>query len=146
MSKHIPGPWISDGDDGGPYWSVWTDTLIASRVATLTTDGDPAVIQATARLIAAAPDMLKERDEAKANISALDEHWLRKFADETAARDKAERERDEARAEIKEAAELLILVYEAAKKKCVVDTAVVDIGIGCWLERNAPEVLPEAKP
>jgi hypothetical protein len=37
----------------------------------------------------------RERDEAKANISALDEHWLRKFADETAARDKAERERDE---------------------------------------------------
>lgn len=29
------------------------------------------------------------------DISALDEHWLRKFADETAARDKAERERDE---------------------------------------------------
>jgi hypothetical protein len=37
----------------------------------------------------------RERDEAKANISALDEHWLRKFADETAARDKAERERGE---------------------------------------------------
>ena len=61
MSAHTPGPWTIEeyGDDDAPSLVIHKDT--ESRVcfmATAGSHGDPARIEADARLIAAAPDML----------------------------------------------------------------------------------------
>lgn len=61
MSEHTPGPWTIEeyGDDDAPALVIHKDS--ESRVCFMATPGshgDPARIEADARLIAAAPDML----------------------------------------------------------------------------------------
>ena len=63
MSEHTPGPWTVEeyGDDDAPALVIHKDT--ESRVCFMATPGshgDPATIEADARLIAAAPDLLKQ--------------------------------------------------------------------------------------
>lgn len=62
MTEHTPGPWsiVEYGDDECPTLVIHKDT--ESRVCFMATpgsNGDPAVIEADARLIAAAPDLLE---------------------------------------------------------------------------------------
>lgn len=62
MINYTAGPWVASRGDGGPYWSVWNSEALYYRVATVPISGrlcDPAIIEANAKLIAAAPDMLK---------------------------------------------------------------------------------------
>lgn len=61
-NKHTPGPWTIEnyGDDDCPTLVIHKDT--ESRVCFMATPGshgDPAVIEADARLICAAPDLLE---------------------------------------------------------------------------------------
>ena len=61
MTKHTPGPWTIQeyGDEDTPALVIHKDT--ESRVCFMATPGshgDPAKIEADARLIATAPDML----------------------------------------------------------------------------------------
>jgi hypothetical protein len=61
--KHTPGPWTIEeyGDDDCPALVIHKDT--ETRVCFMAapgSHGDPARIEADARLIAAAPDMLTE--------------------------------------------------------------------------------------
>jgi len=67
MSDYTPGPWTVEdyGDDETPVLVVHKDT--ESRVCFMATpgsNGDPAIIAADARLIAAAPDLLDAIDQA----------------------------------------------------------------------------------
>ena len=60
-AKHTPGPWSVEeyGDDDAPALVIHKDS--ESRICFMATPGshgDPARIEANARLIAAAPDML----------------------------------------------------------------------------------------
>lgn len=62
MAEHTPGPWTIEeyGDNDCPSLVIYKDT--ESRVCFMATpgsQGDPAVIEADARLICAAPDLLK---------------------------------------------------------------------------------------
>lgn len=62
MAEHTPGPWSVEeyGDDDYPNLVIHRDT--ETRVCFMATPGshgDPARIEADARLIAAAPDMLE---------------------------------------------------------------------------------------
>lgn len=61
MTMHTPGPWTIEeyGDDESPTLVIHKNT--ESRVCFMATPGshgDPAIIEADARLIAAAPDLL----------------------------------------------------------------------------------------
>ncbi len=57
MSKHTPGPWIADWDDGG-QWYVNIGGLSVSGNA-LRGDSGGCIESANARLIAAAPELLE---------------------------------------------------------------------------------------
>lgn len=72
MDKHTPGPWVYEGPRNSII--VWADDG-ESRICFMTSDG-PA--EANARLIAAAPDLLKALKEAVYVAHAYDEHpgWL----------------------------------------------------------------------
>jgi hypothetical protein len=82
MSKHTPGPWTVEeyGDDETPALVIHKDS--ESRICFMATPGshgDPAKIEADARLIAAAPDMYEalkaivaENDDYR---SGLPEEW-----------------------------------------------------------------------
>ena len=81
MSKHTPGPWIADWDDGG-QWYVNIGGLSVSGNA-LRGDSGNCVESANARLIACAPEMyellqylrnyayLDLGDDTKARLNAL---------------------------------------------------------------------------
>lgn len=47
------------------------------------------------------------------------------------------------RAAIADAAAVMSSIYESFRDGEKIDPAVVDIGIGCWLEKHAPGSLPE---
>lgn len=72
MAEHTPGPWTIEeyGDDDAPALVIHKDT--ETRVCFMATPGsygDPAKIEADARLIAAAPDLLAL---AKAMMQAIE--------------------------------------------------------------------------
>jgi hypothetical protein len=72
VTEYTPGPWTIEeyGDDETPALVIHKDTQ--NRVCFMATPGshgDPAKIEADARLIAAAPDLLK------AILMSDDAHW-----------------------------------------------------------------------
>lgn len=58
-------------------------------------------------------------------------------------RAEVERELAELRAAIADAAAVMSSIYDSFQDGEKIDPAVVDIGIGCWLEKHAPGSLPE---
>ena len=54
-----------------------------------------------------------------------------------------ERELAELRTAIADAAAVMSSIYDSFRDGEKIDPAVVDIGIGCWLEKHAPGSLPE---
>lgn len=54
-----------------------------------------------------------------------------------------ERELAELRTAVADAASIMSSIYESFRDGEKIDPAVVDIGIGCWLEKHAPGSLPE---
>lgn len=79
VNKHTPGPWTIEeyGDDDAPALVIHKDS--ESRICFLATPGshgDPAMIEADARLIAAAPELL----EAAQLLEAAEHN--RQFCDE----------------------------------------------------------------
>lgn len=54
-----------------------------------------------------------------------------------------ERELTELRTAIADAAAVMSSIYDSFRDGEKIDPAVVDIGIGCWLEKHAPGSLPE---
>ncbi len=98
MSEHDPGPWTIEeyGDDDVPTLVIHKDT--ESRICFMATPGshgDSAIIEANARLIAAAPDLLAAlialRHECiEAGFgSARDYRWPKVMEDSAAAIAKA---------------------------------------------------------
>jgi hypothetical protein len=52
-------------------------------------------------------------------------------------------ENERLRAALADAAAVMSSIYESFRDGEKIDPAVVDIGIGCWLEKHAPGSLPE---
>ncbi len=50
---------------------------------------------------------------------------------------------DDLRAAIADAAAVMSAIYDSFRDGEKIDPVVVDIGIGCWLEKHAPGSLPE---
>ena len=59
MSKHTPGPWLSNPCGLSGDFGIYPDTEPEFKIATLGYSGDSSETQANARLIAAAPDLLQ---------------------------------------------------------------------------------------
>jgi hypothetical protein len=76
MSKHTPGPWTVEeyGDDETPALVIHrgeTENRICF-MATPGSHGDPAIIEADAHLIAAAPDLLEALQDIADGADAKD--------------------------------------------------------------------------
>lgn len=73
VTKHTPGPWHVEAWDDGARLSVTAgDTTADGDVIAWIDSVMPAgATEANARLIASAPDLLAQRDEARAQVEAL---------------------------------------------------------------------------
>ena len=76
QAKHTPGPWMCEQCDGAPSWEVMTDCKHHMHICYCRGDRKRSEIEANARLIAAAPQLLAACEAASEHVQELREAWM----------------------------------------------------------------------